>query len=346
MRLATTMKNFLLISPDTFGYYKKISAALARKGFNPIWLNQLPATSIASRVFFRLAPRVARRLATRHFDHKLDKIECVDQILIVKGEGVSEATIAGMRARYPEAKIVFYLWDSLANVSGADRKIGLCDAAYSFDPVDCDHTPGLKHLPLFHSKEPGTMAHQLGFAAFIGTLHSNRYELIRALGEEIEKVTGVAPFLYFYYPNRTFLAILKLLKKSFRAVRLTDVHFEPVPREQYAAINGKAEIAIDICHPRQSGLTMRSIEALGDGKKLITNNKTVRRYEFYRPENCYVVDGELGSDFADFLNSPKYPTPAEVVAKYHIDSWLDALLVPSRAQETLVRRSDQASGEV
>lgn len=325
------MKNILFISPDTFGYYKAISAAIARKGFNPIWLNQLPSTSVASRVFFRLAPSVARRLATRHFTRELDKIEQVDQILIVKGEGVSEATIARMRARYPKAKIVFYLWDSLANLSSADRKIGLCDVAYSFDPVDCDRTQGLEHLPLFHSKEPGATKYRPGFAAFIGTLHSKRYQLIKALAEEIENVTKITPFLYFYYPNRTLFSILKLTKKSFRKVRQSDMHFEPVPRDQYSAINSEAEIAIDICHPKQSGLTMRSIEALGDGKKLITNNKTVRRYEFFRPENCYVVDGELGPDFADFLTSPYQPQPDEVVAKYHIDSWLQTLLADGEA---------------
>jgi len=327
------MKNFLFISPDTFGYYKAISSAIARKDFNPIWLNQLPSTSVASRVFFRLAPDVARRLATRHFARELDKIDQVDRILIVKGEGVSEATIARMRARYPEAKIVFYLWDSLANVSGADRKIALCDAAYSFDPVDCDQNEGLEHLPLFHSKELRSAAYKLGYAAFIGTLHSNRYQLIRALAEEIEKITGIASFLYFYYPNRTLFSILKLVNKSFLKVRRSDVHFEPIPRDQYAAVNSEAEIAIDICHPKQSGLTMRSIEALGDGKKLITNNKTVRRYEFFRPENCYVIDGELGADFADFLNTPSQPQPDEVVAKYYIDSWLQTLILSSAARE-------------
>lgn len=326
------MKNIVFISPDTFGYYKSISAAIARKGFNPIWLNQLPSTSVISRVFFRLAPSIARRLATGHFSKEFEKIEYVDQILIIKGEGVSEATIAGMRARYPNAKIVFYLWDSLANVPGADRKIRLCDAAYSFDPIDCDHTPGLEHLPLFHSKEPSTIGHQPCFAAFIGTLHSNRYQLIRTLAEEIEKITGLAPFLYFYYPNRTLLAILKLFKKSFRVVRWSDVHFEPLPSEQYAAINSKAEIVIDICHPNQSGLTMRSIEALGQGKKLITNNKTVRRYEFFQPENCYVVDREVGADFAEFLNNKKRPTPEQLIAKYHIDSWLDSLLALRRPE--------------
>lgn len=320
------MKNALFISPDTFGYHKAISKAISRKGLKPIWLNQLPATSVASRVFFRLAPNIASRVATRYFTRKLDKIERVDIILIIKGEGISEATIANMRVRYPDAKIIFYLWDSLANTPGADRKIELCDAAYSFDPIDCDRTAGLEHLPLFYSKKPGSTIPRHGFAAFIGTLHSNRYQQIRELGDEIEKINGIKPFLYFYYPNRMLFTLLKLAKKSFRKIRQSDVHFDPLPQTQYMSIHSEAEITIDICHPKQSGLTMRSIEALGDGKKLITNNKTVRRYDFFRPENCHVLEGETGESFAAFLNSPYRQLPAELVAKYHIDSWLHTLL--------------------
>lgn len=228
---------------------------------------------------------------------------------------------------------MFYLWDSLANVAGADRKIELCDAAFSFDPVDCDNTDALNHLPLFHAKTAPTATYKPGFAAFIGTLHSNRYLLIRGLADDIKKGTGIAPFLYFYYPNRLLFSILKFVKASFRSVRRSDVHFTPLDRDQYTEILSKAEIAIDICHPKQSGLTMRSIEALGDGKKLITNNKMVRRYDFFRPENCYVIDGELGSDFDTFLNSPYEPPQNEIVAKYHIDTWLQTLLSAKTARD-------------
>lgn len=325
----TTMKNVLFISPDTFGYYKAISAAIAQNGHNPIWLNQLPATTILARILFRLAPSIGHWWADRHFAKELDKLDRIDHILIIKGEGISEATIAQMRRRYPSARIVFYLWDSLANTPGAERKIQLCDASFSFDPVDCDRNKDLKHLPLFYSKKAGSTMHIPGYAAFIGTLHSDRYQLIKSLGEEIERITGIKPFLYFYYPNRKLFVVLKLLKKTFWKIRVSDLHYEPVPRERYEAIQSTAEIAIDICHPKQSGLTMRSIEALGAGKKLITNNKTVRRYDFFRPENCYVIDGQANEDFSYFLKSAYQPLAPETVARYHIDAWLQTLMIAS-----------------
>lgn len=326
-----TMPNILFVSPDTFGYHEAIAAAITRAGANPIWLNQLPSTSVVSRVYFRLAPNLARRFARGAFERQLDQIERVDQVLIIKGEGVSADTIATMRARYPGVRIVFYLWDSIANTPGAERKIELCDAALSFDPVDCDRIDALQHLPLFHSSDAVPAKPRHGFAAFIGTLHSNRYPLISSLGHEIEKRTGIPPFIYFYYPNKLLFSILRIINRKFRKVRAADVNYEPVPRDQYSAIQDEAEILIDICHPRQSGLTMRTIEALGSGKKLITNNQNIRRYDFFYPENVYVVDGALGEDFSDFLRVPYRPPSAEMVARYHIDSWLAALLVAEDA---------------
>lgn len=325
------MRNVLFIAPDTFGYYKVISAAMYQKGLNPIWLNQLPTTRILARVLFRLAPSVGHWWADRHFGKELEKHDRIDQILIIKGEGVSEATITKMRASYPMAKIVFYLWDSLANTPGAARKTLLCDASFSFDPVDCDRHAHLKYLPLFYSKKTDNTTYIPGFAAFIGTLHSDRYQLINMLGKEIERINGIKPFLYFYYPNRWIFAILKSMKKTFMTIRISDLHYEPVSREQYEKIQSAAEIVIDICHPKQSGLTMRTIEALGAGKKLITNNKTVCRSEFYRPENCYVIEGQPTDDFAYFLKSSYQQLEESIIEKYHIDSWLHTLLTDGDA---------------
>ena len=285
------MRNVLFISPDFFGHYKTIAAAISRKGLNPIWLNQLPATNILTRILFRFAPKIGYSWADRYFAREMEKHQFVELILIVKGEGVSAATIAKMRQNYPNAKIVLYLWDSLANSFGALDKIRLCDIAYSFDPLDCDRNQSLKHLPMFYSEKVESPAYIQGYAAFIGTLHSNRYQLIKLIGAEIERVTSIKPFLYFYYPNRVVFMILRLVKRGLRGIKLSDVHFEPVPRAQYDTIQAEAEIIIDISHPKQSGLTMRPFEALGAGRKLITNNKIIMRYDFYRPENCYVIDG-------------------------------------------------------
>lgn len=325
------MKNIILISPDTFGYYKEISKAISRKGFNPIWLNQLPTTSTLGRIIFRLFPRIVQPWADKHFTKELKKFNNIERIIIIKGEGISEALISKMREFHSDAKIILYLWDSLANTPGANSKIHLCDASFSFDPIDCEFNKKLEHLPLFYSKKCESNSNIPGSSAFIGTLHSNRYNLIKELASDIEKITKIKSFLYFYHPNKMLFLIMKIMKKSFRKINTSEIHFKPIPRDQFEKVQSTSEIAIDICHPKQSGLTMRSIEALGAGKKLITNNKSIKKYDFYQPENHYVIDNNSKEEFSYFLKSKYQSSKSSILEKYYIDVWLLTLLKAGNA---------------
>ena len=45
---------------------------------------------------------------------------------------------------------------------------------------------------------------------------------------------------------------------------------------------------LDIEHPKQVGLTMRTFEVLASGRKLITTNRSIINHEFYDPlRMCY-----------------------------------------------------------
>ncbi|MEK5777604.1 lipopolysaccharide biosynthesis protein, partial [Acinetobacter nosocomialis] len=51
----------------------------------------------------------------------------------------------------------------------------------------------------------------------------------------------------------------------------------------------KSNIILDISHPGQSGLTMRTFEAIGAGKKLITTNTNIKEYPFYNANNIFII---------------------------------------------------------
>jgi hypothetical protein len=79
---------------------------------------------------------------------------------------------------------------------------------------------------------------------------------------------------------------------------------------------------LDIQHPGQTGLTMRTIEMLGARKKLITTNPLVRGYEFFRPENILVID--RGDPVIDpgFLGVPYVELPEDLYERYSLDGWI------------------------
>ena len=71
---------------------------------------------------------------------------------------------------------------------------------------------------------------------------------------------------------------------------------------------------------------MRTIEMIGMKKKLITTNKDIVNYDFYRPSNICIIDkNEIRID-QDFLESPYEELPDSVYEKYSLHQWvLDVL---------------------
>lgn len=88
-------------------------------------------------------------------------------------------------------------------------------------------------------------------------------------------------------------------------------------------LNSKA--VIDIQHPEQTGLTMRSIEMLGLNKKLITTNVDIRNYDFFNGNNIVVINRSNPSVPDDFIDANYIKPNGNVVSKYSIQSWLSSI---------------------
>lgn len=74
-------------------------------------------------------------------------------------------------------------------------------------------------------------------------------------------------------------------------------------------------------HPLQTGLTMRTIESIGAQKKLITTNRDIVNYDFYRPENILIVDRERPAVDAEFLAEPYIGLDETIYHRYSLREW-------------------------
>ena len=82
---------------------------------------------------------------------------------------------------------------------------------------------------------------------------------------------------------------------------------------------------LDSAQDGQLGLTIRVLEALGAKKKLITTNKDVVNYDFYKPENIYVYKGKIDLDNV-FFKSEYKDVERAVYEKYSLRSWLKEIV--------------------
>ena len=240
-----------------------------------------------------------------------------DQVLVIKGSGLSVGFLEQLRARQPRAEFILYQWDSLVRVEGVQERLPLFDRVLTFDRRDSIANPLLKFRPSFYreplasSGVPETLAIDV---SFVGLLHSDRLQAVRD-AEASARSSGLTTFVYLYTGILTWIKLL--LSGEARGV-----HLRPIPYATLMEIYRRTRCILDLPHPAQSGLTMRAVEALGLGKKLITTGRDIEFYDFYAAANIDIVDANRLRIDREFVLQTAVPIPDEVRRRYSLDAWI------------------------
>ena len=95
--------------------------------------------------------------------------------------------------------------------------------------------------------------------------------------------------------------------------------------QEYLQELTKCNVLLDISQKGQSALTMRVMEAIYLSKKLITGNQNVTDYDFYDPDNIYVLPKSglpSPDEIRTFLEKPFRPYPETVLEQYSFENWI------------------------
>ena len=109
--------------------------------------------------------------------------------------------------------------------------------------------------------------------------------------------------------------------------RFSEFRFLQLPVKQVQEILEDTVSVVDIEHPDQSGLTIRTIEAVFSGRKLITTNSDIVNYDFYDSNNILVIDRKYPVIPDGFLEGKATEMKPDLVDKYSIKGWLKELLI-------------------
>ena len=118
----------------------------------------------------------------------------------------------------------------------------------------------------------------------------------------------------------------RIFNADFRAFDKSYIHTVPIPKNTVADIQERTSYTVDISHPKQTGLTMRTIEMIGLRRKMITTNEDIRHYDFYNPVNQIIIDRKKLTVPDISLDQTYVDVAEEVYRKYSLESWLNDLL--------------------
>lgn len=321
-------KNVLLIAPSFFGYANEIKKEFESRGARVVFLEDRPLKSTWMVALSLPLPFLKRfifsRLCNRFFLDESSNIK-YDLVFVVNGESFTQKLLLNFRRKFAQAKFILYVWDSIDNKPDVLSFIEFYDAVYSFDKVGAKKH-GLRFRPLFFSSgfESKAARKCLYDVSFIGTIHSDRYPVLSEIKNHFP--TNIKAFIYLYIQAPWVYWVRKLTDFKFMKSKLSDFKFKAMSKEAVQELFMNSRIIIDIEHPNQTGLTMRSIEALGAQKKIITTNASIADYDFYNDSNILIIDRISPHVPESFLYSEYHPVSENIYDRYRLSSWLDEIL--------------------
>lgn len=212
------------------------------------------------------------------------------------------------------AKIILWNWNIKTNVQANEEKRyeKLCEI-WTFDKNDAQKYKWRLNSQFYFNLKLSPVIKGENKSAFLACVDKGRYQIAK----EIRNVlTGMGIECNFW-----------LVKQKNNKYEKDDEEWIKNSSLSYSVFLKNvqnSDIIIDLVQKGQSGITVRILEAIIAGKKIITNNVSIRGNELFDKKNMYIWEDK--SDMADlyqFLNDNKCEYDVSVVEKYMFDSWIE-----------------------
>lgn len=324
-------KRILFLAPSFFGYEEKIKNKMEQMGAIVDFYDERSVTKALDRALLKIVPSIFNKKTSRYYNDILEtcKNNKYNYIFVIKCDMLTEEILEKFHEVFYDACFCLYLYDSVKNIRGVNKKFKYFDHILSFDRQDTLKYPEMKFRSLFYiddfKKEFKTDNKYKYDISFFGTIHSDRFGIIKEV-TEICKKRNLNFYSFCYLQSKFIYYFYKVTKNEFRYASKRDFSFVKASSREISNVVNESRVILDIQHPRQTGLTMRTIEMIGMNKKLITTNAEIKKYDFYNPNNILVIDRMNINIPEDFLLTKYVPLDTSIYNKYSIKTWIKDIL--------------------
>ncbi|NDP27601.1 MAG: hypothetical protein GZ087_09280 [Flavobacterium sp.] len=317
-------KKILYIGSKSFNYDQFLVEKLENFGANVVFF-QIDITSIYFRTIKKFGLPGINSYKNNFYNNMLLG-KNYDYVLVRYGHQLSEEFLGKLRSANPNAKFINFHWDSITALYNYLHIIPYFDKVFSFDVKDCQTYREINYLPLFYldcygefRKNDTDKLTNIDLL-FIGSWRNQeRYHLIK-LTEEFCRQQGLH---FYFYLHFSLLAQLDSIRRE--VIIAKQARYKTLSEKEILNLFARSNTIIDFPSSYQSGLTIRTFEALGAGKKLITTNKNILKEPFYNPEHISLMDvNEFNLD-VDFIRNKPVSSIEESIGNYSIGNYISKL---------------------
>lgn len=210
--------------------------------------------------------------------------------------------------------LVAYYHDSVNEIKRKKDVISFFDKIYSYEKADVAKY-NLQFLPNFiYFNNYNLVNKNNSVSAFTVMSNDYRVSMIKKVAEclkrnkikydfyVLNKVDEETDLIHYFTKRKSNSEVMQHLKE---ATIIVDIH-------KYGV---------------QDGLTFRVFESLGLKKKLITTNSDIKKYDFYNPNNIFVIDDRETIEIpTEFFTTNYEEIPESIYKKYTYQNWLTTIL--------------------
>ena len=224
------------------------------------------------------------------------------QYCILFDRGFNKLVTKYIRIKNPKCKIILWLWNPISERHQNFLKDINIDEIWTYDLNDSKKY-GINYNTQFYNKD------------FVKSIKK----------DEKDKIYDVM----FIGNNKGRSAIINEYRKEFDLMNLNtyikviDNYNENIKYTEYLEFIKKTKTLLEIVNNDVSGLTLRSLESLFFRKKLITNNIHIREYDFYNPNNIFILGEDNIKELPIFLKKNYIDNTPQIIEYYDFEEWLN-----------------------
>lgn len=313
--------NILFIGLPYHKYTAEIINELNRQKYNvkyyPIKLRSLLfkiIQSISQNLFMKLHEKYHNKVIKKERNNEYDIV------LFLQVHFFSKNNLIKLKKDHSKSIFILYNWDSITNHDYRDFIIYF-DKVFTFDSRDAKKL-NINYLPLFCISEFQSLNNNISkknSVYFIGNLVSvNRYVALNHFIDYCNK----EDIIFDYYLKCSPVVYMKLLLSGYFPKK---IYFFDISFCKFKSYIETSSAVFDYANHIQTGYTMRLIENLCAGKKIITNNPIVMNEQFYSEDRILVFNDFDFSKVKNFLNDD-IKNNFKTFPEFHINNFIKKLL--------------------
>ncbi|OXG06502.1 hypothetical protein BC749_102408 [Flavobacterium araucananum] len=227
-----------------------------------------------------------------------------DQILVIRPDKLQKEALIFLREN--TVNLISFFFDGIENFTDKKKTLSFFDTIYSYDKKDVeDYNFTFLTNYIYDDKIEKKEIKNLAFNIMS---FDQRFSFL-------EKIAS-----YLTQKKISFLFIVKK-DKPFKhdTIQISKCY---LPINEVKDLIASSLVLLDLQQKNQNGLSFRIFEALGYSKKLITNNQDVVNYDFYNPNNIFVVTENDVNIPIDFFETEYMQVNSETIKKYTLERWI------------------------